>query len=118
MGHTICKEGLPRGPPPINIDHVPINDGTPTDAKIWEAAQELTNGQAPGASGMQAKNVKCWLHGMNLEEDPESGTENKNAGANWHLFLKLAQAVWDHGDIPPQLLWVIVVLISKGGGIY
>jgi hypothetical protein len=32
--------------------------------------------------------------------------------------LKLVQAVWDHGNIPPQLLWVIVVLIPKGGGDY
>jgi hypothetical protein len=32
--------------------------------------------------------------------------------------LKLSQAVWDHGDIPSQLLWVIVVLILKGGGDY
>ncbi len=34
------------------------------------------------------------------------------------MFLTLVQAVWDHGDIPPQLLWVIVVLIPKGGGDY
>ena len=35
------------------------------------------------------------------------------------MFLLLVQAVWDHGNIiPPQLLWVIVVLIPKGGGDY
>ncbi len=34
------------------------------------------------------------------------------------MFLKLAQTAWDHGDIPPQLLWVIVVLIPTGGGNY
>ncbi len=28
-----------------------------------------------------------------LEDDPEF---------NYCLFLKLAQAVWDHGDIPPN----------------
>jgi hypothetical protein len=67
---------------------------------------------------MRAKDVKRWLHGMRLEEDPKSGMENKNARNNWRLFLKLAQAVWDHGDILPQLLWVIVVLIPKGGGNY
>ncbi len=118
-GHTLCKEGLPRGPPPpINIDPVPIDNGTPISAKIQEAAQQLSNGQAPGASGMCAEDVKCWLHQMRLEEDPESRTGNKNAGDSWRMFLKLVQAVWDHGDIPPQLLWVIVVLISKGGGDY
>jgi hypothetical protein len=84
------------------------------NAEIREAAQELTNGQAPGALGMRAEDINHWLHGMKLEEDPESGMGNKNVGDNWCLFLKLAQFVWDHGDIPPQLLWVIVVLISKG----
>jgi hypothetical protein len=63
---------------------------------------------------MRAKDMKCWLDGMRLKEDPESGTGNKNAGDNWRLFLKLAQAVWNHGDIAPQLLWVIVVIIPKG----
>jgi hypothetical protein len=67
---------------------------------------------------MHAKDVKRWLHGMRLEEDPKSGMGNKNAGDNWRLFLKLAQAVWDHGNIPPELLWVIIVLIPKGGGDY
>jgi hypothetical protein len=73
---------------------------------------------APGASGMRAEDVKRWLHGIRLEEDPEAGTGNENAGDNWHMFLTLVQAVWDHGDIPPQLLWVIVVLIPKGGSNY
>jgi hypothetical protein len=90
----------------------------PADAEVREVAQELTNGRAPGALGMHAKDVKCWLHRMRLKENPESGTGNENAGNNWRLVLKLAQAVWDHGDIPPQLLWVIVVLIPKGGGDY
>jgi hypothetical protein len=59
---------------PVNIDPVPIDNETPTDAKVWEAAKELTNRRAPGASGMLAEDVKYWLHGMRLEEDPESGT--------------------------------------------
>jgi hypothetical protein len=67
---------------------------------------------------MRAEDVKCYLHGMRLKEDLKSGTGNKNAGVNWRMFLKLAQAVWDHGNIPPQLLWMIVVLILKRGGNY
>jgi hypothetical protein len=67
---------------------------------------------------MRAEDVNHWLHGMRLKEDPEFGTGNENAGDNWCLFLKLSQAFWDHGNIPPQLLWVIVVLIPKGGGNY
>jgi hypothetical protein len=113
-----ARRDSPGDPLPINIDPVHINDGTPTDAEIWDAAQRLTNGWAPGASGMRAEDVKCWLHGVRLEEDPEAGTGNKKAGDNWHMFLMLLQAVWDHGDIPPQLQWVIVVLIPKGGDNY
>jgi hypothetical protein len=113
-----ARRDSPGDPLPVNTDPVPIDDGTPTYAKVRAAAQKLTNGRAPGASWMHAEDVKRWLHGMRLEEDPESGTGNKNTGDNWLLFLKLAQAVWDHGDIPPQLLWVIVVLIPKGADDY
>ncbi len=28
------------------------------------------------------------------------------------------RAIWDHGKIPPQLLWVIIVLIPKEGSDY
>jgi hypothetical protein len=113
-----ARRDSPVDPLPINIDPVPINNGTPTDTEIQEAAQQLTNGWAPGALGMHAEDVKYWLHGMKLQEDPKSGTGNKNVEYNWRMFLNLAQAVWDHGKIPPQLLWVIVVLILKGGGDY
>ena len=106
-----ARRDSPGDPLPINIDPVHIDEKTPTDAKIRDAAQRLTNGRAPGASGMRAEDVKRWLHGIRLEEDPETGTGNKNAGDNWRMFLMLVQAVWDHGNIPPQLLWVIVVLI-------
>jgi hypothetical protein len=113
-----ARRDSPGDPLPITIDPVPIDDGTPTDAKIRDTAQQLTNGQASGASGMRAEDVKHWLHGIRLEEDPKAGMGNKNAEDNWHMFLKLVQAVWDHGNIPPQLLWVIVVLIPKGGSNY
>ncbi len=32
--------------------------------------------------------------------------------------MQLVQAAWAHGTIPCQLLWIIVVLIPKGGGDY
>jgi hypothetical protein len=97
-----ARRDSPRALLPVNIDPVSINNGTPTDAEVWEADQKLTNGQAPGASGMHAKDVKRWLHGMRFEEDLESGMGNENRGDNWRLFLKLIQAVWDHDNIPPK----------------
>ena len=65
-----------------------------------------------------AEDVKAWLHGIKLEEDSEVGPNNIGAGDNWCKFVLLVQAIWDHGEIPPQLLWVIIVLIPKGGGDY
>jgi hypothetical protein len=33
--------------------------------------------------GMPAEDVKRWLHGIRLEEDPKAGTGTENAGDNW-----------------------------------
>jgi hypothetical protein len=82
------------------------------------AVAGLSNGRAGSASEMRAEDVKAWLHGIKLEEDPEVGLANIGAGDNWRRFTLLVQAIWDHGEIPPQLLWVIIVLIPKGGGDY
>ena len=54
---------------------------------------------------------------MRWEEDPE-GHGVDGTGDSWRLFVQLAQAAWAHGTIPCQLLWIIVVLIPKGGGDY
>ena len=108
----------PGEPLPINIDPILVDNGTQTDSEVRAAAQDLTNGRAGGASGMRAEDVKTWLQRIKLEEDLETGPANMGAGSHWRLFLSLVQAIWDHGDISPQLLWVIVVLIPKGGGDY
>jgi hypothetical protein len=107
----------PGDPLPINVTPVVINDDVPMDGKLWQVAGELTNGQAAGASGMRTNHVKEWLNGVQWEEDPEGHSVN-GAGDNWRLFVRLVQAAWTHGTIPRQLLWIIVVLIPKGGGDY
>jgi hypothetical protein len=40
------------------------------------------------------------------------------AGDQWRALVKFVQMVWDEGRIPPQLGWVITVLVPKGGGRY
>jgi hypothetical protein len=50
---------------------------------------------------MRAEDVKAWLRGVKLEEDPEVGPANIGAGDNWRRFALLVQAIWDHGKIPP-----------------
>jgi hypothetical protein len=43
---------------------------------------------------------------------------NTIAGNQWRALVKLVQMVWNKGRIPPQLGWIITVLIPKGGGGY
>jgi hypothetical protein len=105
----------PWEPLPINIDPIPVNDGMPSEGGIRVAVAGHSNGRAGGMLGMRAEDVKAWLHGIKLEEDPEVGPTNIGAGDNWRRFTLLVQAIWDHGETPPQLLWVIIVLIPKGG---
>ena len=104
----------PGDPLPINVPPVPIRDDAPSDNEIRAAAANLSNGRAPGAYGMRAEHVKAWQRGVRKKEHPEAQT-NSTAGDNWRLFVQLVQAVWTTCTIPRQLLWIIVVLIPKGG---
>ena len=68
---------------------------------------------------MRAEHVKAWLRGIRRqEEDLERLGGSPGDGDHWRLFVQLVQAAWNHGEIPRQLLWIIVVLIPKGGGDY
>jgi hypothetical protein len=113
-----ARRQSPGDPLPLHLTPVKINDDVPMDSKIRIVAGGLTNGRAGGASGMRAEHVKEWLLGALEEEDPESQGNFVGTGDKWKLFVKLVQAVWNHGIIPRQMLWGIVVLIPKGGGDY
>ncbi len=67
---------------------------------------------------MRAEDIKQWLCSIMLEEDPEKGPNNVGKGNNWRLLVGLIQVIWMQGKIPQQLTWVIVVLLTKGGGDY
>ena len=58
---------------------------------------------------MRAEDLKSWLAGAVAEEEQEV----EGAGDNWRLFVDLVQSVWETGEIPPQLRYVIGVLIPK-----
>ena len=34
----------------------------------------------------------------------------------WRIFVELIQTIWEHGEIPEQMSWMVVVLLPKGGG--
>ncbi len=65
---------------------------------------------------MKTEHLKDWLQGMRKEEESES--VNTTTGDKWCTLTKLVQTVWDEGCIPPQLGWVITVLVPKGRGGY
>ena len=39
-------------------------------------------------------------------------------GDNWRNLVSLIQIIWDTGEIPQQMVWMVVVLLPKGGGNY
>ena len=34
----------------------------------------------------------------------------------WRIFVSLIKEIWEHGEVPRQMLWMVVVLLPKGGG--
>ena len=108
----------PGDPLPINVERTEINNDVPSDGEIRTAVSKLYNGRAAGASGMRAEHAKEWLRGIRQEDNPERLGGGPSNGDHWCLFVQLVQAAWTHGEIPRQILWIIVVLIPKGGGDY
>ncbi len=60
----------PRKPLPINLQGPAIPDNMPSDHEIRDAAQDLPSSHAGGASKMRMEDIRQWLHGITLEEDP------------------------------------------------
>ncbi len=56
-----------------------------------------------------------WLTDVVHKEEEQI---NIGLGHKWWVFVKLMQAVWEHGSIPEQMRWEIIVLLPKGGGDY
>jgi hypothetical protein len=92
-----------------------INDNVPSDLEIREVVRELQNGQAAGATGLQAKHIKVWLLDV-VQEEKEQMIAGQ--GYKWHIFVKLMQTIWERGSVPEQMTWEIIVLLPNGGGDY
>ena len=69
---------------------------------------------------MKAEHIKVWLDEIQRKE--KAARENPGrvadpgAGHKWKIFVELIQAIWDWGEIPEQMSWMIIVLLPKGGG--
>ena len=61
---------------------------------------------------MRAEDLKEWHRGILLEDH----TGEVGQGDNWRYLVQLIQTIWEKGDIPTQMKWVIVILKPKGKG--
>jgi hypothetical protein len=102
-------------PIPIHVDKADILDDIPSDGELRAVVRELRNRHAAGATGLQTEHIKVCLTDVVREEEEQS---NIGLGHKWWVFLKLMQAIWEHGSIPEQMRWEIIVLLPKGGGDY
>ncbi len=54
-----------------------------------------------------------WLLDAVRKEEEQS---NIGLGHKWRVFIKMMQAIWEHGSVPEQMRWEIIVILPKGGG--
>merc|ERR1712194_757062 len=106
----------PGDPIPCNVPKTHINDVMPSDSEIRGVVKALRNGRAGNTRGMKAEHLKQWLGMAESEEkaraEGDDGYEGR--GDTWRIFVRLVQHVWETGDIPQQMRWVVVVLLPKG----
>ena len=103
---------------PANGTPFKIGDNPPSEGELRIAVSKLSHGRCGGASGIRAEHIKAWLRGAKKEEDPENGANHIDAGKSWREFVEICTSVWETGNVPQQLCWVVTVSIPKGGGEY
>jgi hypothetical protein len=82
----------------------------PTEAEVATAVQCLKTGKAPGQSRIQAEHLKTLLQAATKDEcTPEDWK-------GWELLVQLVQHMFAMGEIPIELSWSILVLITKDSG--
>jgi hypothetical protein len=37
-------------------------------------------------------------------------------GKKRRILIKMIQVIWDRGEIPMQMSWMVIILLPKGGG--
>ncbi len=97
-------------PIPIHINKANILDNISSDAKLRYCARALWNGCTAGATGLQAEHIKVWLADAARKEEEEGDI---GLGHKWRVFIKMMQAIWEHGSICKQMRWKIIILLPK-----
>jgi hypothetical protein len=55
---------------------------------------------------LQVEHIKVWLSNVVCEEEDQSGVGLRH---KWWVFVKLMQAVWEHGSVLEQMRCKIIV---------
>ncbi len=106
----------PMGVPlPFNFPYFAVPDGVPTDDEVRKVVRGLQNGQVGGATGMKVEHLKGWLDAIQHKEraarENTGRVGNTELGSKWRIFLELIQVIWDRGEIPGQMSWMVIVLL-------
>jgi hypothetical protein len=106
---------------PFNFPYFEIPDSVPTEEEIRTMVSGLKSRQATGATGMRAEHVKTRLSNIRHEEkvaqeNPGRIVDTGDLSKKWRIFIKMIQIIWDRGEIPMQMSWMVVILLPKGGG--
>jgi hypothetical protein len=113
---ALYRKAASKGDPiPIHVNKAAILDDIPSDGELRAVVRELQNRRTPGATGLQAEHRKELLSDVVRKEEEQSDV---GLGHNRRVFVKLMQAIWEHGSVPKQMRWEIIVLLPKGGGDY
>ena len=113
---TLYGRAASKGDPiPIHVNKADIPDDIPSDAELRAVMRELHNGRTTGVTGLQVEHIKVWLADIVHDEEEQSDV---GLGHKWRVFVRLMQAIWEHGSVPKQMRWEIIVLLSKGGSDY
>ena len=111
---TLYGRVASKGDPlPIHVDKAAILDDIPSDKELRVVTGELQNRYALGATGPQVEHIKVWLLDRVCGEEEQSDI---GVGHKWRIFVKLMQAIWEHGRIPKQMRWEILILLPKRAG--
>ncbi len=70
---------------------------------------------------MRAEHVETWLSDIRHkekvdQENPGRIADTGDLGKKWRIFTVMIQAIWDRGEIPIQMSWMVVNLLPKGEG--
>jgi hypothetical protein len=108
---------------PYNFSHCEISDDMPTDSEMRTVVRGLKNRQAAGATAMRAEHIKGWLDKIQRNEKAARETPGREgadpgAGRKWRIFVELIQTIWEQGENPEQMSWMVIILLPKGGGVF